>query len=130
MVIYFQGETMKIIWLNKNSELGIVSFTKSNLTLNKIASTHFKDVEYVMVGLDKEEKKLYIKPIDNNLLVRGDLDKEELFKISISKTYDRISSVVLINLINEVQDVTNKKFYSKFNEKEEMLIIDLNKEVK
>ena len=45
---------MKIDWIYRKDEGGMVTFYDTNITLNKVASTYFVDAYAVLVGLDAE----------------------------------------------------------------------------
>ena len=123
---------MKVEWINRKEKDGCVTFSTAGLTLNIIALRAIGECQYAMIGIDKENKRLLIKPISNNHVVRNDIDPNSLYKVSFSRSYGRISSIDLISSIEEgigIQ-VIDRKFISKWDEKENVLLVDFKKEVK
>lgn len=115
-------------WATGNAYAMIVTIYSSNFTLNTAACNHFKDYKYCMLGLDKENKKVAIKAVSKEEIDLGLVYLENLHKISIGKGYARISNKVFIE---EIYNLTLEreeglKYAASFDEKEKMLIIDLN----
>src|SRR5574344_155566 len=125
---------MSIIWLNKKQKDGVATINLSSITLNKTALLPLEVANKVMVGINKEEKEIVIKPIDFNKASRGDLDIETLYKITVKSSYARITSKEIISIICDdfnlsFKDGEAKKYKTMWNEKDNVLLIKIDKEV-
>ncbi|MGM9971193.1 MAG: hypothetical protein ACI35W_02150 [Anaeroplasmataceae bacterium] len=123
---------MAIEWFNERNKKLIATITNSNITLNKPASDCISDAYNVMLGISKDEKMVYIKSINKEMAIRGDIPETHKYAISIRQSYARISNK---DFIREISSISNynfespKKYEIEFNEKEHTLVIDLNREV-
>jgi len=120
-------------WYSKNDKKGVATIYATNITINKIASTYLENAYACLLGIDEEGKKVALKPLTQDQYQSGLYDKDEMFVLSGSKTYTRISST---DFVSQVADVIgydfkggNKKYECEYDEKEKLLIIDLAKEV-
>lgn len=106
---------MKWEWLANDNTGKAVTFYNSNLTLNKAACNHFEDVGYVLIGIDKENKRIGIKPAKKDDINNEIYSEDMLYKISIGKSYGRISNKSIIEMIaNEFcLDFSNNQNYKK-----------------
>lgn len=123
---------MAFKWVNNDIATPSVTIYESNFTLNRIASTHFNDCAYVVLG-DDENGMLGIHPVTRKEIDMNVFDKTTLHKISIGKSYGRISNKQFISLLGDKYgyDFTVKggiKFDATFDEEEEVLLIKLLKE--
>ena len=83
---------MNFEWSTNDIATMSLSIYETNLTLNKAARAHFEDVNYVLLGIDKEARQIGIKPV-----TKQDIDDEiypasQLHRISLGKSYGRISN--------------------------------------
>lgn len=125
---------MAIEWIIPKDTLGTVSFYDSHITLNKVAATYFVDAFKVIVGIDKEKKRVVIKNLNKEEATRGDVNKNHLLSMAIKKSYGRISSTKIIADITtltgfDFSKKNNYKFKANWQNNEKMLIIDLKEEV-
>ena len=81
-----------------------------------------------MIGLDKDENLVAIKPVTKRELDLKLVPLEQLHKISIGKGYGRISNKAIMAEIAEMcqQSLDGIKKGANFDDKQGMLIIDLN----
>lgn len=105
-----------------------VTLYTTNITLNSATASHFSDVRWVMIGLDKDENLVAIKPVTKRELDLKLIPLEQLHKISIGKGYGRISNKAIMEEIAEMcqQSLDGIKKGANFDDKQGMLIIDLN----
>lgn len=105
-----------------------VTLYTTNITLNSAAASYFNDVRWVMIGLDKDENLVAIKPVTKRELDLKLIPLEQLHKISIGKGYGRISNKAIMAEIAEMcqQSLDGIKKGANFDDKQGMLIIDLN----
>ena len=118
-------------WKKGTAYNSVVTIYPSNLTLNIVAAGYFNEVRFCMLGYDKSEGKVAIRPVSKNEIDLKLVPLENLYKIFQGKSYSRISCKALIDEIKEnfTIAVNGNKFYTSFDEEDEMLIIDLKKEV-
>jgi hypothetical protein len=93
-----------------------------------------KNAYTVMLGLDYDNKILYIKPLKKDIATRGDIPESSQYKITLRPSYGRVSNVEFIKEIKRVLGVdsfkTNqKKFNVEYNMGLDTLKVDLTKEV-
>lgn len=118
-------------WINGNTYLVQATFSPSNITLNNAAKSHFENCRYVRIGLDREKKKVAIMPVEKKDIERCRIPIEQLQKISIGKSYARISNKMLMHEIYTSMHVhvDSCKYAAAFNEKENILEIFCDKEI-
>ena len=124
---------MAITWFSAKERNGTASFYNTNITLNKIASVPFEYAYRVQVGID-DNKNIVIQPLSKERVLRGDLDEYAIQTIALKATYSRISSTLLMKRIASALNIelsdTPLKFPTEWNEKDNILTILINKEVK
>lgn len=91
---------MAIKWFSPKEVTGSASFYASNITLNKVATVPFMYAYRALVGID-ENNNIVIEPLTKDRVDRGNLDEFAVQKISVTKSYSRISSKQLMDLIFE-----------------------------
>src|SRR5574344_2609675 len=123
---------MSILWLNKDKKPGVATFTDKAITLNTSVIDALKDCNYVMIGIDDKEDEVIIKPISLNDIERAKIDVNVLYKVSINRSYARITSKSAVEKVEQTFkncDVFNKKFPTSYDEIKDLIHIYLNKEV-
>lgn len=121
---------MNFKWVKNDIATPTVTIYESNLTLNKIACEEFSDVRYVLLGLDEDTKQLAIKPVTKDEVDLGIYPTSQLHKISIGKSYGRISNKPFIKSLSELYDLNfakanGIKFIANFDDKNNLLIVQL-----
>jgi len=117
-------------WTSRKPAEGIATVYESNITLNKSASTHFETAYRVLLGLDKINKKIAIKPITKQEHERGTMPDEKKHKITVRPSYARVSNKKFIREAVEIAniDLTENnavKFKTLWSKQDQALIIDL-----
>jgi hypothetical protein len=125
---------MNISWFNKDEKLGVATIYATNITINKVISDVIDDAYGVLLGVDKNEKKIVLKPISINKYNEGTIDKNMFFKLSGGKTYSRVSSTDFINELGSLFSMnfssSPKKYACVWDKDEKVVIINLTEEVK
>ena len=118
-------------WIKGSVFNMITTLYPTNITLNSSATTIFNDVRWVMLGLDRNNCRLAIKPITKREIDLKLVPLEQLHKISIGKGYARISCKSIIDEVNELLGKTFEgiKLVTEYDEKDNMLIVNLSKEI-
>ncbi len=121
---------MNFKWIKNDIATPTVTIYESNLTLNKIACESFVDIRYVLLGIDEESKQIAIKPITKEEIDLGVYPSSQLHKISIGKSYGRISNKAFIRSIGELYNIdfatqNGVKYDATFNEQDKILVVQL-----
>ena len=116
---------MAFVWSTNEISKKTVTIYSTNLTLNTAACKHFENVQYVLLGVDKENNLLGIKPVDE-----GIYPSDQLHRISIGKSYGRVSNKNFIeNLAREYHlDLSDKqglKYPANFDVVHQILTVNL-----
>ncbi|WP_294579775.1 hypothetical protein [uncultured Thomasclavelia sp.] len=121
---------MEFEWSTNDIAKKTITIYSTNITLNKAACRHFEDVDYVLLGIDRKNKVLGIKPVGKKELNEHIYPEDQLHRISIGKSYGRISNK---NFISELAteynfDLENNKcvkFGAKFDVVHQILLVNL-----
>ena len=90
---------MAIVWLNKKQKDGLATFNETSITLNKTALVPMETANMVMIGLDETNHEIIIKPLNDNQAMRGDIEIDSMYKVTINSSYARITSKEVISEI-------------------------------
>ncbi len=124
-----------IQWFQKNDNKKMMAtIYATNITINKPGLEKISDAYAAMVGLDLDEMKIVVKPLTKTEYESKRYPQESLFTLSGGKTYTRISSTDFVTHVSEKTklDFTTspRKFVCDYVRVDDMLYIDLTKEVK
>lgn len=123
---------MAILWFDEKNKGLIATIATANITLNKTAKNLIEYAYSVMLGINKEEHKAYIKALNKETVERGNIPQTQLYTVTLRQSYGRISNKEYIKRISEItgKDYTSPvKYIMTYDHDEHMLIIDLNREV-
>ena len=120
--------------IDKKNKNCIATIYDTNITLNKHACDLISNAYTVMLGLDYDNKLLFIKPLNKDVAMRGDIPQTSQYNITIRSSYGRISNVDFIKEIKGILGVDSlksnpKKFNVEYVEQNNTLKIDWVKEV-
>lgn len=115
-------------WVKGNAYTLVLTLYPNNITLNSSAASYFEDVRWAMIGIDKENHCLGIRPITKREIDLKLVSKDQLHKVSLGKGYARISNkTVMEELAGIIQRPLNGlKINAEYDDKENMLIADLH----
>jgi hypothetical protein len=124
---------MNFEWSTNDIITKTITIYHSNLTLNKAACQHFENVQYVLLGLDKKDNILGIKPVTKEQLETNVYPVEQLHRISIGKSYGRISNKNFIATIIQAYHLDVKenqgiKYSANFDVIHQILVVHLEGE--
>lgn len=125
---------MEIQWFSKNLQ-GVATIYETNITLNTVASSYFKNAFATLIGFNKKENILLIKALNKEEAKLGNYSSTDLHDISIKPSYGRINGKGIVKSISEFfpMDFEQQKLY-KFNcswdESNKYLKIYLKEEIK
>ena len=124
---------MEITWFNEKPKDCIVTLAKGNLTLNKPATTFFENAYSVMLGYNKDKKTVFIKPLNKEHALRHDIPDSSKYRITVKSSYSRVTNKAFMEEIVSIADIDleneTKKYKANWNEKEQILVMDLKEEV-
>lgn len=124
---------MEITWFNEKPKDCIVTLAKGNLTLNKPATTFFENAYSVMLGYNKDKQTVFIKPLNKEHALRHDIPGSSKYRITVKSSYSRVTNKAFMEEIVSIAhiDLENetKKYKANWNEKEQILVMDLKEEV-
>lgn len=117
---------MAIEWINGSNFTKIATIYDNNITLNNSCIKLVEHYKWCKLGIDKKIKKIYIKLVKD---IFNEKNIELGNRISIGKTYVRITNKSFINEVYTILDknTKDKKFLADYNEVEKQFEIDLNK---
>lgn len=121
---------MEFEWSTNDIAKKTVTIYSTNLTLNKAACRHFEEVEYVLLGIDRKNDVLGIKPVSKKDKNEGLYPEDQLHKISIGKSYGRISNKNFINDLSKeyklnLENNNCVKYAAKFDVIHQILLVEL-----
>ncbi|AUD63087.1 hypothetical protein BK010_05595 [Tenericutes bacterium MO-XQ] len=123
---------MEITWFNEKPKDCIVTLAKGNLTLNKPATTFFETAYSVMLGYNKEDLKIFIKPLDKEHALRHDIPDNNKYRITVKSSYSRVTNKAFMDEVSEMANIDLsedvKKYKATWHEKQQILIVDLKEE--
>jgi hypothetical protein len=126
-------ETMaNFVWASKKPLDDIATLCESNITLNKAATGYFANAYVVLLGLDRDNKSIAIKPVTKEEINLGYVSPEQQHNITVKSSYSRICNKLFLKEIASLMqlDFTNNncfKYRALWDGKEKALIIDLKK---
>lgn len=88
------------------NEKGVASIYESHITFNKELLKYFAEGYRARLGLDTDERKIYVFIYNKDQALSGEFNESSLLKISLSKTYARISSRSVVNYILDAFHLT------------------------
>lgn len=121
------------VWASKKPLDEIATLYEANITLNKSATSYFENAYVVLLGLDKQNKMIAIKPVTKEEISLGYIPEEQRHNITVKSSYSRICNKLFLKEVAELVGLEYKerhqayKFKASWNQKEDALIIDLNK---
>jgi len=118
---------MEFQWIKSSISQPGITIQSNNLTLNTAAIKYVENYRYCLLGVDSTNGYLAIKPVDKSDIDKGIYESGQLNKISVGKGYARISNKTCIEEINRIlgRNAIGNKFDASYNEKEQMLIVNL-----
>ena len=120
------------VWLQGNSFTRVATIYSGNITLNTPCIKYFEGVRWCLIGIDRDEKKIAIKLVTEEEMKKKTYTPDVLNKVSIGKSYVRISNK---NIVKEISKVMKKdkssgeKFVIDYNEEEKQIIIDISQSI-
>jgi len=121
------------IWASKKPLDELATLYEANITLNKSATSYFENAYNVLLGLDADKMLIAIKPVTKEEISMGYIPEEQRHNITVKSSYSRICNKLFLKEVSQLAKLEFKehhqsyKFKAHWDEKEDVLIIDLNK---
>lgn len=118
------------IWASKKPLDDIATLYEGNITLNKSATSYFESAYVVLLGLDRDQQLIAIKPVTKEEIGLGYIPEEQRHNITVKSSYSRISNKLFIKEVSELINLDFEasqafKFKASWNKKDNALHIDL-----
>lgn len=125
---------MSVQWLS-NCAQGSVTIYETNITLNTVACSNFKNAYAALIGFDSSDKSLLIKALSKEEATAGRYTDQDLHPISIKPSYGRINGKGIIKSLCEFYplnfaDAKLHKFKCEWVSSQKFLKVFLEEEVK
>ena len=123
---------MGILWFDEKNKDLVATIAEANITINKPAKNLIEYAYSVMIGLNEDEKKAYIKALNRETVEKGNIPQSQLYTVTLRQSYGRISNTEYIKCISKITNtsyVEPKKYLMTYDKDEHMLVIDLCREV-
>ena len=120
---------MSFTWFNEKPKEVIVTLASGHITLNKQGSLFFEHAYNVLLGVDHNSHRIAIKPLDKDESMSQLYPDNKKYKITVRASYARITNKAFMEEISTLTGInleeTPTKFPASWDEKDQMLIIDL-----
>ena len=121
---------INFVWASKKPLDDIATLYEANITLNKSATTYFENAYVVLLGLDRVNKKIAVKPISKEESQLGFIPEEQRHNITVKSSYSRICNKSFLVEVAELMELKfgnneSYKYKAVWNDKDNALIIDL-----
>jgi hypothetical protein len=120
---------MSFTWFHEKPKEVLVTLASGNITLNKQASLYFEHAYAVMLGVDSNSHTIAFKPLSKEVATSQAIPENQKYKITLKSSYARITNKAFMEEIMELSglDLQNgpMKFPASWNDKEQVLIVDL-----
>lgn len=123
----------KFVWASKKPLDELATLYEANITLNKSATSYFEHAYIVLLGLDKENNLIAIKPVTKEEISLGYIPQQQQHNITVKSSYSRICNKLFLKEVSNllslefVEKHQAYKFKAKWDKEENALIINLNK---
>ena len=117
-------------FFDTNDKKGVATIYDRHILFNSKLIKYFSNAYKVRVGIDKDDKKIYVFMLNKDYVLSGEINETSLLPLSVSKSYVRIASKDLIKFITESfkLDVNKEKsiqFDATYDDSKKAIIIDM-----
>ena len=124
---------MEITWFNEKPKDCVVTLAAGNITLNKPATTYFENAYSVMLGIDKSNKLIVIKPLSKSDAIRHDIADNKKYRITVRTSYSRVTNKAFMEEISDLSklnlETETHKYKATWDSNDQILIVDLKEEL-
>lgn len=124
---------MEITWFNEKPKDCIVTIAAGNITLNKAATNFFESAYSVLLGIERNQHLIAIKPLSKAEAIRHDIPESNKYKITVRSSYSRVTNKAFIEEISQFIGIDfnqkTKKYKASWQNKDQLLVVDLKEEI-
>lgn len=125
---------MSVEWFTNEKEK-YATIYESSITLNTVATNYFKNAYSTVIGFDKENNNLLIKPISKAEVDVRNISSDDLHSISIKPSFGRITGKNIIKKLIlyfpiDFKNSKSHKYICEWSNEEKLLKILLEREIK
>ena len=124
---------MEINWFNEKPKDCIITLAAGTITLNKPATVYFENAYSVMLGMDRKNQLIVIKPLTKADAMKHDIPENKKYRITVRSSYSRVTNKGFVDEIIEMSGINvlqeAHKFKALWDHKEQLLIVDLKEEL-
>lgn len=125
---------MSVEWFTNEKEK-YATIYESSITLNTVATNYFKNTYSTVIGFDKENNNLLIKPISKEEVDVRNISSDDLHSISIKPSFGRITGKNIIKKLIlffpiDFKNSKSHKYICEWSNEEKLLKILLEREIK
>lgn len=125
---------MSVEWFTNEKEK-YATIYESSITLNTVAANYFKNTYSTIIGFDKENNNLLIKPISKEEVDVRNISSDDLHSISIKPSFGRITGKNIIKKLIlyfpiDFKNSKSHKYICEWSNEEKLLKILLEREIK
>lgn len=124
---------MEINWFNEKPKDCIITLAAGTITLNKPATVYFENAYSVMLGMDRNNQLIVIKPLTKADAMKHDIPENKKYRITVRSSYSRVTNKGFVDEIIEMSGINvlqeAHKFKALWDHKEQLLIVDLKEEL-
>ena len=119
-------------WVRNETRNPSATLYSTNITLNRSAVDCLDNPWHVMLGIDRQAMQIAIRPVSQEEVEEGLVLSDELYKITVGRSYGRIANRNFCSLVNDVFQLnlsveTGRKYPVSFNQRDRILIIEVGK---
>jgi hypothetical protein len=120
---------MQINWFNEKPKECVITLAAGSITLNKAAANYFEHAYNVMLGIEKSQKYIVIKPLTKAESLLKDIPDNSKYKITVRSSYARVTNKAFVEELQELFDLQigpePLKFRAKWINKDQLMIVDM-----
>lgn len=125
---------MSVEWFTNEKEK-YATIYESSITLNTVAANYFKNTYSTIIGFDKENNNLLIKPISKEEVDVRNISSDDLHSISVKPSFGRITGKNIIKKLIlffpiDFKNSKSHKYICEWSNEEKLLKILLEREIK
>ncbi len=124
---------MEITWFNEKPKDCIVTIASGNITLNKAATNFFESTYSVLLGMERNQRLIVIKPLSKAEAIKHDIPESNKYKITVRSSYSRVTNKAFIDEISQLIGIDfnqeTKKYKASWQSKDQLLMVDLKEEI-
>lgn len=125
---------MSVEWFTNEKEK-YATIYESSITLNTVATNYFKNTYSTVIGFDKENNNLLIKPVSKEEVDVRNISSDDLHSISIKPSFGRITGKNIIKKLIlyfpiDFKNSKSHKYICEWSNEEKLLKILLEREIK